>query len=90
MSNKKFYVIKELLNTYSKNHTGEEFDNDLSEVRKDGTYSDDELINIYLEDVFENMQKIYPGPLDLMTMYWWHKGRTSMKQIPEKQKEIQE
>jgi len=90
MTPKKFFIIKELLNNYSKNINGEEFDNDLSEVRKDGTYSDEELITLYTEDVFDDMRKIYPGPLDLMTMYWWHNGRTSLKEIPERQKEIQE
>ena len=81
MSNK-LNIIKELLNHYSKNHTGEDFVYDLTNVRKDGAYSDDELINIYLEDVFEEMKKIYPGPADIMTMYWWHKGRTALEEIP--------
>ena len=88
MSDNKINIVKELLNAYSKNITGEDFDNDLSEVRKEDKYSDDEIINLYTEDVFEDMQKIYPGPLDLMTMYWWHNGRTSLKEIPERQKEM--
>ena len=90
MSHNKINIIKELLNNYSRNITGEDFDNDLSEVRKDGTYSDDELINLYTEDVFDDMKKIFPGPEDLTTMYWFHKGRTSLKEIPERQKMILE
>ena len=38
MTPNKLNIIKELLNNYSKNFNGEEFDNDLSEVRKDGKY----------------------------------------------------
>ena len=90
MSNNKFNIIKELPNTYSENYSGKAFDAELSIARKKGTYSDDELIDLYTEDVFENMQKIYPGTQDLMSMYWFHKGRTSLKEIPERQKKILE
>ena len=83
MTNNKINIVRELLNYYSNNFSSDDFANDLTNERKP-----DDVIETYTKEVFAEIQDFYPGPSDLMSMYWWHKGRTSSKKIPERQKEM--
>jgi len=89
MSINKIKIVKELINHYSKNFTSEDFTNDLTNEREN---SQDKIIETYTKEIYAELDDLYAGPLDLMIIYWWHKGRTSSekssKTIPEEQKEI--
>ena len=85
MSINKIKIVKELLNHYSNNFTSEDFANDLTNEIEN---CPDKIIDLYTKEIHAALDDLYAGPLDLMTMYWWHKGRTSSKKIPERQKEM--
>ena len=85
MSINKIIIVRELLNYYSNNFSSDDFANDLTKEHRP-----DNVIETYTKEIYAEIEDFYPGPSDLMSMYWWHKGRTSTKKIPESQKEISE